>query len=58
MLDEDGFVTEATTANIVLCDEQGGCVMPPIEKILPGISLAVLIELGRKAGRSRARSAI
>ena len=50
MTDEDGFVTEATTANIVLCEEQGGLVMPPIEKILPGISLGVLTSLAEKLG--------
>jgi len=49
MTDEDGFVTEATTANIVLCQEQG-LVMPPIDKILPGISLGVLSSLAEKLG--------
>lgn len=50
MTDEDGFVTEATTANVVLCDEQGGLVIPHIEKILPGISLGVLMGLAEKLG--------
>ncbi len=45
MLDDDGFVTEATTANVVLCSAKTGLVTPPAEKILPGISQAVLIEL-------------
>ncbi len=45
MLDEDGFVTESTTANLVLFREAIGLVMPKREKILPGISLAVLLEL-------------
>jgi len=45
MTDGDGFITEATTANIVLYKEKEGLVMPPTEKILPGISLGVLVEL-------------
>ena len=50
MTDEEGFVTEATTANIVLCDELGGLLIPPIEKILPGISLGVLTGLAEELG--------
>jgi branched-chain amino acid aminotransferase len=45
MLDEDGFITEATSANVVLFKEKKGLMLPPREKILPGISLAVLLEL-------------
>jgi branched-chain amino acid aminotransferase len=45
MVDEDGFITEVSTANIVLYQDKTGLVMPPAEKILPGISLAVLLEL-------------
>ena len=45
MLDEDGFVTESTTANIVLYRADEGLLTPPKHKILPGISLAVLAEL-------------
>jgi branched-chain amino acid aminotransferase len=48
MLDEDGFVTEASSANIVLYQEKTGLVTPPAEKILPGISLAVLMELAEE----------
>jgi branched-subunit amino acid aminotransferase/4-amino-4-deoxychorismate lyase len=50
MLDEDGFVVEATTANIVVYDHKVGLITPPREKILPGISLAVLAELATAAG--------
>ncbi len=45
MLDAQGYVVEATTANIVLLDKDAGLLVPPAEKILPGISLAVLLEL-------------
>ncbi len=45
MRDEDGFITETTTSNIVLYDARRGLATPPAEKILPGISLAALVEL-------------
>lgn len=45
MTDHDGFVTEATTANIALYKDDEGLLLPPTEKILPGISLGVLVEL-------------
>lgn len=50
MLDEQGFVTESTTSNIVIYRAGSGLVIPPREKILPGISLAVLLELAAAAG--------
>lgn len=50
MMDEDGFVTESTTANIVVYRTGDGLVIPPRHKILPGISLAVLLELASAAG--------
>ncbi len=48
MLDEDGFVTETTSANLVIYKEKRGLVTPPAERILPGISLAVLLELAEQ----------
>ena len=48
MLDEDGFVVETTTANIVVFRQGDGLITPPAHKILPGISLAVLAELAAK----------
>jgi branched-subunit amino acid aminotransferase/4-amino-4-deoxychorismate lyase len=45
MLDQRGCVMETTTANVVLYREDAGLLLPPAEKILPGISLAVLLEL-------------
>jgi len=50
MLDEEGFVTEATTANILVYSKQRGLQTPPRDKILPGISLATLAELARQLG--------
>jgi branched-subunit amino acid aminotransferase/4-amino-4-deoxychorismate lyase len=45
LLDERGYVSEASTANVVLYEPGRGLVSPPRERILPGISLNVLAEL-------------
>jgi branched-subunit amino acid aminotransferase/4-amino-4-deoxychorismate lyase len=52
LLDEHGCVTEATTANLLVYTGGQGLVGPPREKVLPGISLAVLVELAERAGIS------
>jgi branched-chain amino acid aminotransferase len=45
VLDQDGNVGEATTANIVAHFPDSGLVTPPREKVLPGVSQQVLFEL-------------
>lgn len=45
LLDQDGFVSEASTANFVIYTATEGFVSPPRERILPGISVGVLEEL-------------
>lgn len=50
MLDAAGFVTEASTANVVVYYRDQGLVSPPREKILPGISVAVMADLSQKLG--------
>ncbi len=45
LLDQEGCVSEASTANIVMYQEGHGFVSPPQHKILPGVSLSVLTEL-------------
>ncbi len=45
LLDLDDWVTEASTANIVFFRADVGLVSPPLQRILPGVSLAVLEEL-------------
>jgi len=52
MRDDDGFVTEATTANVVIFQQGGGLATPPAAKVLPGISLAVLARLAADEGLS------
>jgi branched-subunit amino acid aminotransferase/4-amino-4-deoxychorismate lyase len=48
MLDEDHFVMEASTANVVLYDRDQGIVVPPHDRVLPGISLAVVRRLAQQ----------
>jgi len=50
LLDAEGKISEATTANLVMYRAGEGLVSPPIEKILPGISLTVLKELAGEQG--------
>ncbi|MEO1496009.1 MAG: aminotransferase class IV [Planctomycetota bacterium] len=50
LLDQDGFVGEASTANVVLYNEGEGIVSPIIAKVLPGVSVAVLRELANARG--------
>jgi branched-subunit amino acid aminotransferase/4-amino-4-deoxychorismate lyase len=45
LLSGQGYVTETATANVLLYDEVEGLVSPPLDSILPGISLAVVREL-------------
>jgi branched-chain amino acid aminotransferase len=50
LLDERGFVTEASTANILVYFRNEGLVSPPRERILPGVTVAVLEELAGSIG--------
>ncbi len=50
LLDADGFVCEASTANVVAYFKDEGIVSPLSEKILPGISVSVLAELAKGLG--------
>ena len=48
LTDAQGFVTEASTANLLIYKAAEGLVSPPSAKILPGISLSVVVELARR----------
>jgi branched-subunit amino acid aminotransferase/4-amino-4-deoxychorismate lyase len=50
LLDAQGFVTEASTANVLIYRAGEGLAWPPTRKVLPGISLAVVAELARQLG--------
>jgi len=45
LVDQLGCVTEASTANVLICDRQGEVVSPRKESILSGVSLAVVHQL-------------
>jgi branched-chain amino acid aminotransferase len=48
MLDAQGFVTEASTANVVIYRAAEGLISPPLAEILHGVSLAMLVELAER----------
>lgn len=50
LLDQDGYLSEATTANVVLYRRDSGFLSPKREKILPGISVAMLRDLAEQVG--------
>jgi branched-chain amino acid aminotransferase len=48
LLDENGHIAEATTANVLVYRKGEGLISPPPEHILAGVSLGVLHELAAK----------
>jgi branched-chain amino acid aminotransferase len=58
LLDAQGFVTETSTANLLIYHAGRGLASPPSAKILRGISLGVVRELAKERLESRIPSAI
>lgn len=50
LLDEQEHVTEASTANILVYSRAEGLISPPLERILPGVTVGVLEELAERIG--------
>jgi branched-subunit amino acid aminotransferase/4-amino-4-deoxychorismate lyase len=50
LLDDDGSVLEATTANVLVYRKSSGLLSPPRSRILPGISVAATHELADALG--------
>ena len=50
LLDQEDFIAEASTASVVLFRAAEGFLVPPREKILPGVSVGVLEEIAREMG--------
>jgi branched-subunit amino acid aminotransferase/4-amino-4-deoxychorismate lyase len=48
LLDQDGYIAEATSANVVVFREAEGFVSPPHDNILVGVSLGVVEELSAR----------
>lgn len=51
LLDTEGHVTEASTANVLLYRVGQGLISPPHDKVLPGISLAAAAEIAARMGQ-------
>jgi branched-subunit amino acid aminotransferase/4-amino-4-deoxychorismate lyase len=45
VLDQNGYIAESTTANVLVYREGEGLISPPLEHILAGVSLGVMKEL-------------
>lgn len=58
LLDQRGFVGEASTANVVAYYRDRGLVTPRLEGVLPGISQQVLFELADELGIARGEADI
>lgn len=50
LLDQDGFITEASTANVIIYRRDEGLLAPLTEKVLHGISMAAVNELAVQLG--------
>jgi branched-chain amino acid aminotransferase len=50
LLDHEGYITETTTSNVLICQKDRGLISPPKERILPGISLAMTFDISGKLG--------
>jgi diguanylate cyclase (GGDEF)-like protein len=50
LLDDDGFVCETSTANVLAYYPGEGLISPPQKKVLPGISLHVTEEIAGRLG--------
>jgi branched-subunit amino acid aminotransferase/4-amino-4-deoxychorismate lyase len=50
LLDQNGFIAEATTANVVVFHKGEGFISPPHDNILVGVSLGVVEQLATKIG--------
>jgi branched-subunit amino acid aminotransferase/4-amino-4-deoxychorismate lyase len=51
-VDQEGFVGEATNANVLIYRQSDGLISPPRERILPGVTLAATEELALCEGIS------
>jgi branched-chain amino acid aminotransferase len=48
LLDQDGYVAEATSANVLVYRPSEGLVSPPAENVLFGVSIGVVAELAER----------
>jgi branched-subunit amino acid aminotransferase/4-amino-4-deoxychorismate lyase len=53
LLDTEGYVTESSTANVVVYDPHRGLMTPELSEVLPGVSQQMLFELADALGIPR-----
>lgn len=53
-IDADGFISESATENIMMVDQQGMLIHPPLDGILKGTTMVRTFELARENGMSTA----
>ncbi len=58
LLDQDGQVTESSSANLLIFKQGEGIVSPPPETILPGVSMASVEEIAHSLGLPYVRRTI
>jgi branched-chain amino acid aminotransferase len=50
LLDQEGYIGEATTANVLMYRQEEGLVSPPRERVLPGVTLKATEEFAAELG--------
>mgnify|MGYP005839027967 FL=1 len=50
LLDLDGFITEASTANVLIYRRDEGLISPPLARVLPGVTLHSLFCIAERLG--------
>jgi len=58
LLDDNGHVTEASTANLLLYTEEEGLISPPAGTVLPGISVSTVLRLAAGLGIRTSRRSL
>jgi branched-subunit amino acid aminotransferase/4-amino-4-deoxychorismate lyase len=53
LLDQEGYVTESSTANLILVDDRQRLVAPQVHEVLPGVSQQMAFELADAIGLER-----
>jgi branched-chain amino acid aminotransferase len=58
LVDQNGFVAEASTENVFLVDRDGRLRTPSLDFVLPGVTRSAILEIAKHDGRSTEEGAI
>jgi branched-chain amino acid aminotransferase len=58
LVDQHGFVAEASTENVFLVDRDGRLRTPSLEFVLPGVTRSAILEIAKHDGRATEEAAI